>query len=91
MYVYSTCLLIEPPSATGPPEGPTPRLLPASRTSAVAKVPVYALPARERSRAVVIQYSQTWRRIYSPSGFLASLLPGVTGLLGMDASSSLSN
>lgn len=46
---------------------------------------------RERSRAIVIQYCQTWRRIYNPSGFLVSLLPGVTGLLGMDASSSLSN
>lgn len=44
----------------------------------------------ERSRAIVIQYCQTWRRIYNPSGFLVSLLPGVTGLLGMDASSSLS-
>lgn len=44
----------------------------------------------ERSRAVVIQYCQTWRRIYNPSGFLVSLLPGVTALLGMDASSSLS-
>lgn len=45
---------------------------------------------RERSRAIVLQYCQSWRRIYNPSGFLVSLLPGVTELLGMDASSSLS-
>lgn len=45
----------------------------------------------ERRRASrVVQYCQTWRRIYSPSGFRASLLPGVTGSLGMDASSSSS-
>lgn len=44
----------------------------------------------ERSRAIVIQYCQTWRRSYNPSGFLVSRLPGVMVLLGMDASSSLS-
>lgn len=45
---------------------------------------------RERSRAGVLQYCQSWRRIYNPSGFLVSLLHGVTGSLGMDASSSSS-
>lgn len=44
----------------------------------------------ERSRAIVIQYCQTWRRSYNPSGFLVSRLPGVMVLLGMDVSSSLS-
>lgn len=73
------------------PVGPTPRLPPAYHTPAVATVSVYAPAARAEPRASVTQYSQTWRRIYSPSGFLVSLLPGVTALLGMDASSSLSN
>uniref|UniRef100_A0A3Q2V6W4 Pleckstrin homology domain containing A5 n=1 Tax=Haplochromis burtoni TaxID=8153 RepID=A0A3Q2V6W4_HAPBU len=44
----------------------------------------------ERSRAIVIQYCQTWRRSYNPSGFLVSRLPGVMVLLRMDVSSSLS-
>lgn len=72
-----------------------PGLLPSAQPSAVAKVSVYALPGgereRERSRATVIQYCQTWRRTYNPTGFLVSLLPGVMGLLGTDASSLSSN
>lgn len=46
---------------------------------------------RERSRAGVLQSYQSWRRIYNPSGFLVSLLRGVTGSLEMDVSSSSSN
>lgn len=37
-----------------------------------------------------VTYCQTWRRSYSPSGYRVCLLLGVTGSLGMDASSSSS-
>lgn len=63
---------------------------PSCSPSAVARVSVYAPPARERSRAAVGQCEQSWRRSRSRSGSPLCLRPGVSGWLGMDGSSALS-
>lgn len=94
-----TCLLIIPPftptfhtvelTAPGRPAPPSEGSHPPVNYPPLPRFPCTRCLC-ERSRAGVLQYCQSWRRIYNPSGFLVSLLPGVTGSLGMDGSSSSS-
>lgn len=81
------CLLFPLPRGGTPTSHPPVNPLPLPRLPCTRCLPACL---RQRSRAGVLQYCQSWRRIYSPTGFLVSLLPGVTDSLGMDASSSSS-